>query len=83
MNNHQQAIAEAYVLLQKHRTTSAAISDTIDSLQCAVGMAGGTPEAFTANRLVHMNALELIAWVAPNGIRFHHDSRLETETDDA
>lgn len=50
------------------------MDDAITSLNSACSFAGGSSNIFTAQILYNMTALELIAHIAPNKIRFHYDA---------
>jgi hypothetical protein len=67
----QKRFADALVLLDQDPTTIAEMRNAIESLKGAIRRAGGSPNAFDAAKLNDMTALELIAMIAPNGIRFH------------
>jgi len=43
-----------------------------ESLRAAIDQTGGTGESFSPKNLRTMTVAELIADLAPNGIRFHH-----------
>jgi len=70
MATRQQRIADAYIMLKEDPNTISDMQEAIASLQSAVGDAGGNPYAYNAVRLNEMTALELIAHIAPNRIRF-------------
>tara|TARA_R110000772_G_scaffold131943_2_gene240513 strand:+ start:127 stop:408 length:282 start_codon:yes stop_codon:yes gene_type:complete len=48
------------------------VLETCSSLDSAMGLAGGTPKSMT--QLKAMTAFELIALMAPNGVRFTYVS---------
>jgi len=70
MASVQQRIADAYIMVNEDPDTISDMRGTLDTLQAAVDEAGGNPSYYSAVRLNEMTALELIAIIAPNGIRF-------------
>jgi len=70
MASRQQRIADAYIMAKEDPDTISDMQEVLDSLKVAVDEAGGLPQAYSAVRLNEMTALELIATIAPNGIRF-------------
>jgi hypothetical protein len=67
----QKRFADALVLIDQNSTTIDEMRKAIESLKGAIRRAGGSPDAFDTPELNDMTALELIAIIAPNGIRFY------------
>jgi len=70
MATRQQRIAEAYIMVKEDPGTLYDMKETIESLKVAVRETNGNADEYGALRLNEMTALELIAHIAPNGIRF-------------
>lgn len=70
-------IANQYLDFVNNNTIFPKITNTINSLKLVVSEVGGNPEAFDAERLADMTALDLIASIAPNNIRFRHLHKID------
>jgi hypothetical protein len=68
--NQQRRLADAFVMLDQNAAAFAEMRGAISSLRAVIATAGGDETFIDAAALNEMTALELIALIAPNGIRF-------------
>jgi hypothetical protein len=68
--NTQRRLAETLIVLDQDATAIAEMRGAIASLRAVIATTGGDENFIDAIALNEMTALELIALIAPNGIRF-------------